>query len=630
MKRSKMLAWMLLVVMLAGCMAFPAGAEGEGVLIFYVVAADDDAAWVRTDKGLMRFSSDGELIAGPLYPDAAHYALDPDGHIYYTIDGDIIEANETGAEVDRWETGIGSLAKICVNEKYILFTGSNSMYAVKEYGVIDKQTREVKGGVANGRLMDIAFCDEESFLLLQAGPGRLFRQKCSTLEELEQCSPGRYDGIALSEEGGPQYLYVENYIDRLQDFESELEDYLTLSTNNSINDIYMTDKTIWYVESFMLKNRLRSDLEAKGERNPEKTLYIMGQINFKDSCLQRAKELFEEEYPEYAVEIRSQFVNESVKTALMANEPGYDILLIDSNCSAAIKNSGFLADLSENEVILQNLESYIDMPFLWEEDGRLFGVPVFIAPYGLEIRKSQLEQIEGGIAPDWTWEDFAALADDAEEMGLCLVQENMFWKILLQQYTSVYCDFVTGEADYSNDTFRQLVAMWKELSDNGSICYDGSRRALLEYSIAPVELDPRERPVTLLKMPELNGKNAMPVYMYALYANAYSENADAAIRFLEIYSSVEVQRVYSEGGQAIFLSDLAMYDEYPVWKQLGFYPEEDFENWKSILSNGTMLERSFDQDQRIKELVTDLLNDKITVDEFVAEMQETADLMIGE
>jgi len=215
-------------------------------------------------------------------------------------------------------------------------------------------------------------------------------------------------------------------------------------------------------------------------------------------------------------------------------------------------------------------------------------------------------------------------------MGLCLVQENMFWKILLQQYTSVYCDFVTGEADYSNDTFRQLVAMWKELSDNGSICYDGSRRALLEYSIAPVELDPRERPVTLLKMPELNGKNAMPVYMYALYANAYSENADAAIRFLEIYSSVEVQRVYSEGGQAIFLSDLAMYDEYPVWKQLGFYPEEDFENWKSILSNGTMLERSFDQDQRIKELVTDLLNDKITVDEFVAEMQETADLMIGE
>ena len=122
----------------------------------------------------------------------------------------------------------------------------------------------------------------------------------------------------------------------------------------------------------------------------------------------------------------------------------------------------------------------------------------------------------------------------------------------------------------------------------------------------------------------------MPVYMYALYANAYSENADAAIRFLEIYSSVEVQRVYSEGGQAIFLSDLAMYDEYPVWKQLGFYPEEDFENWKSILSSGTMLERSFDQDQRIKELVTDLLNDKITVDEFVAEMQETADLMIGE
>ena len=272
MKRSKMLAWMLLVVMLAGCMAFPAGAEEEGTLIFYVVAADDDAAWVRTDKGLMRFSSDGELIAGPLYPDAVHYALGPDGHIYYTIDGDIIEADETGAEVDRWETGIGSLAGICVNEKYILFTGSNSMYAVKEYGVIDKDTCEIKGGVAKGRLMDIAFYDEESFLLLQAGPGRLFRQKCSTLEEIEQCSPGNYEDIIFGGEGGLQYLHVQNYIDILQDFESEPEEYLTLSASDIVNDIYMTDNTIWCVDSWELKHYVRSDLEAKAARKPEKTL----------------------------------------------------------------------------------------------------------------------------------------------------------------------------------------------------------------------------------------------------------------------------------------------------------------------------------------------------------------------
>ena len=61
---------------------------------------------------------------------------------------------------------------------------------------------------------------QRNFLLLQAGPGRLFRQKCSTLEEVEVYSPGTYDGIALGEAEGPQYLFKQQQIDMLPDFES--------------------------------------------------------------------------------------------------------------------------------------------------------------------------------------------------------------------------------------------------------------------------------------------------------------------------------------------------------------------------------------------------------------------------
>ena len=576
----------------------------------------------------MRFSSDGTVLSKVIYTDAYNFAVGPEGYIYYSVGGDIIEADKNGAEVDRWATGVENLAQIRVNEKYILFTGANSIGAVREYGVIDKDTREMKCGVANGKLVDIDFYDDESFLLLQAGPGRLFRQKYNTLEEIEQCSPGRYDGIALSKEGGPQYLYVENYIDRLQDFESEPEEYLTLSASKSISDIYITDNTIWYVDSLELKHYVRGDLEAKDARKPEKTLYIVGG-NRDDHRMARAIELFEEEYPEYAVEFKSQSVDQGVKTAMMANSPGCDVIITDSLSSASLKNSGFLADLSENEVILQNLESYIDMPFLWEEDGRLFGVPILVIPYCLMLKQAQLDQIEGGIPKDWTWEDFAALADDAEEMGLFLAQDSKFWTVLLEQYTSVYCDFITGEADYSNDTFRRLVTIWKELSDNGSVSYDRKQQPLLHYRSANYIQRFDAAQYVFLGMPTLDGENAIPVDMTALYVNRYSENADAAIRFLEIYSSVEVQRESTMGAMGLLLRDPKMYVEYSKWPEL--YPtEEEMEIGNWLFSQGKLVERDFNYDRRTEELVIDLLNDKLTVDEFVAEMQENADLMIGE
>jgi len=628
MKRSKMLAWMLLVVLLAGCMVFPAGAEEEGLHIFFIISADDDSAWVRTNKGPRCFSSDGTVLTEVRYTDAYNFAVGPEGHIYYGVDGDIIEADENGAEIERWETGVEGLAQIRVSEKYILFTGANSIGAVREYGVINKDTREIKGGIADGKLVDIDFYDDESFLLLQAGPGRLFRQKCSTLEEIEQCSPGRYDGIALCGEGEPQYLYVDNYIDRLQDFESEPEEYLTLSASKSISDIYMTDNTIWCVDSWELKHYVRSDLEAKAARKPEKTLYIVGG-NRDDDRMARAIELFEEEHPEYAVEFKTQGVDEGAKTAMMANSPGYDVIITDSLSSASLKNSGFLADLSENEVILQNLESYIDMPFLWEEDGRLLGMPTEVYPYCLMLKQAQLDQIEGGIAQDWTWEDFAALADDAEEMGLCLVQDSKFWKVLLEQYTCVYCDFITGEADYSNDTFRRLVTIWKELSDNGSICYDRKQQALLRYNMAAGMQRFNAAQYVFLGMPMLDGESAIPVHMTALYVNRYSENAEAAIRFLEIYSSVEVQSESHMASFGLLLQDSKMYSGYSKFPEL--YPtEEEMQITRWLLSQGKLVERDFNYDRRTEELVIDLLNDKLTVDEFVAEMQENADLMIGE
>ena len=61
-----------------------------------------------------------------------------------------------------------------------------------------------------------------------------------------------------------------------------------------------------------------------------------------------------------------------------------------------------------------------------------------------------------------------------------------------------------------------------------------------------------------------------------------------------------------------------------------YHTEEEMEIARWLFSQGKLVERDFNYDRRTEELVIDLLNDKLTVDEFVAEMQENADLMIGE
>jgi len=72
-----------------------------------------------------------------------------------------------------------------------------------------------------------------------------------------------------------------------------------------------------------------------------------------------------------------------------------------------------------------------------------------------------------------------------------------------------------------------------------------------------------------------------------------------------------------------------MYSGYSKFPEL--YPtEEEMQITRWLLSQGKLVERDFNYDRRTEELVIDLLNDKLTVDEFVAEMQENADLMIGE
>jgi len=58
--------------------------------------------------------------------------------------------------------------------------------------------------------------------------------------------------------------------------------------------------------------------------------------------------------------------------------------------------------------------------------------------------------------------------------------------------------------------------------------------------------------------------------------------------------------------------------------------EENMELWKHFLSTGKLFERNMEFDQNIAQLVNALLAERMTIDEFISEVQERADLMVGE
>ena len=89
--------------------------------------------------------------------------------------------------------------------------------------------------------------------------------------------------------------------------------------------------------------------------------------------------------------------------------------------------------------------------------------------------------------------------------------------------------------------------------------------------------------------------------------------------------------MYQLGGSALFLSDLESYTEYSLWQMFNWIPtDEEMEQWQHFLSTGKQRGTNQEFNKGVKELVSAYLADEITVDEFALEMQERADLMVGE
>ena len=632
MKRVRMTAWILALVLLLGCMTFTAAAEGE-LNLYSIVAIEEDTIWIHTSAGLVPFDKEGWQIGKALYPDANCYAIGPDGHIYYSMDGDVFAMDSEGNEVDKWETPIERFTKMLVNEKYIILMNG------AEYAVIDAAAHTMLGGAADG-VLDISLYDGESFVIVQnRGSSPYARLNCKTLEVMEEINLHTgYSGIVSAGADEGIYLYDNSRIDHMASFEADKKVYKNIPDAQFVRDILMDAENIYAIADNDLKVYPRQEEVA-----PTKFLSIRGIDIHYDNKLKKAIEIFTQRHPEYRVDVSTDGVIRSTRLELMANAPGYDLIVLHP-VHTDFKLSDVVMDLSGSETLMENLGNYIDMPFLWESDGSLYGIPLDVSPYGFRVLSSLWEEIGASFPERWTWEDLYAYADIARDLDTKLVSTDYRWTSLRQEYETAYCDLMNGIADYENDTFRFLVSLWKRMDTEQLVDYNGiyQGNALFSHGSMQISYGMGQKHYINVGMPTLNGEEITPIEMTALYVNRYSENADAAVEFLEIYTSHEVQML-AEWSTAMYLKDVEI-EEYAYveevramaelsgWSYLldAIPTEEEWEQWQHYLSTGRLVERVPEYEEAVKELVIELLTDKMTEDEFVAEVQERADLMIGE
>lgn len=632
MKHTKLIAWIMMMVLLLSGITLHAGAEGENMPLF-IVAVEEDTIWIHTTDGLAPFDREGWQTDNALYPGMDCYAIGPDGNIYYSIDGDIFEMDRNGNEVDKWDTPIERFTKMLVNGKYIILKG------IDQYLVINMEANTMLGGAAD-RLFDISLYDEASFVIAQNGAGAIcVRLNCETLEVMEEIYlHSVYSGIARSNADEGIYLYSGSDIYRSDFAGGGTKLYKTISDAQFVRDILIDAENIYAIADNILRIYPRQE-----DVTPTKVLSIRGIGIYYNDKLKKAIEIFTQRHPEYQVDVSTDGVIRGTRLELMANAPGYDLITLHPG-DTDYKLSDVVMDLSGSEKLMENLNGYIDMPFLWESDGSLYGIPVDISPYGFRVLPSLWEEIGESFPEKWTWEDLYAYADVARKLDTKLVSTDYRWTSLRQQYETGYCDLMAGIADYENDTFRSLVSLWKKMDTEQLVDYNGiyQGNALFSHGNMTISPDMNDWNYITVGMPMLNGEEITPIEMTGLYVNKYSENADAALEFLEIYTSYEVQ-ILAEASSDMYLKDVEIeayayveelrdMAELSGWSYLlDMIPtEEEWEQWQHYLATGRLVERVPEYEEAVKELVIDLLTNKLTEEEFIAEVQERADLMVGE
>ncbi len=303
-----------------------------------------------------------------------------------------------------------------------------------------------------------------------------------------------------------------------------------------------------------------------------------------------------------------------------------DLYLLNPDVIKVLGEEGKLMDLSGLESA-KNLRDVVKTANV--VDGKLVAIPQEVVAYGLFINKDMFDQYN--LALPETPEDFLECCRVFQENGIeTPVGANRWWLetfVLAQAYADLYnggnteaeiAALNSGERKYS-DYMRPGFEFLQELIDRG---YIDAKKAYVSEAIDGEGADfLAQKTQTAYGKPDFNmlvigfpsSRGQMPVMSITGFAvGADAEHAEDAMRALEVMTSDEALRVYSETNKVISPSKNVEVECIPALKPLN---DRINENVYVLGANAGM---KLEQWGNTCLIVRELLNGA-TVDECMAE-----------
>ncbi len=381
-----------------------------------------------------------------------------------------------------------------------------------------------------------------------------------------------------------------------------------------------------------------------------KTLTIVNTLLDSPSMVETIR-LFNEKYPD--IQVVSRIIDDFrvAATELMAGEGGIDVLHLTGSWSVSplpkLLKNGAIVDLTDNGHMIKAHENMRDIWGLVSESGRIYGAVSMCEICMWEVNPILKSKLNWTMPEGrWTISELKSLADkviaynQTNDRHIYLLADSGFIPNFMELYNAKYLNTYDGTVDYETQEFKDLLSLWKYLSDNrllypypkgiqtGRIgSSDMVSNALLRVNYS--SLGGYGEKLYILP-PTYSPDDPLVSQTYALVANNNSDMREEAAYFVSLYASKAVTRYqfYLNNGQFIDKKEDYAFINMPDIRKASI---ENEAKWNYALENAET-NHTPNALQRIvnTELLPAFLAGEIDEDAFARLIQTQAEMMLGE
>ncbi len=361
-------------------------------------------------------------------------------------------------------------------------------------------------------------------------------------------------------------------------------------------------------------------------------LTLVNCSDFNDDRMKAAIAIWQEAHPEGSV----QFVgmdDDQLNTALMANEPGLDILFMNNFSAANYVNAGVVEDLNDSPEVMAGLDGWIDLEGVSTWNGVRFGVPLELSLDVIKFNESLAGLLPEGLDPkQMTWKQLLEVGAqfDGDTNGdgrqdAWLLQGSRRFPAFLYQYIRSGDDL--SELSFDTELFRELMTLYRQCVQNGAYANYGdceSSAAVFSMSMAGT-VDSSE----CLSLPRLEGAPSVTCFVMAMGVNRGSANRELALEFLADYCSVEAQRqIYTGTADDRYFGWLRELSAYEGYDQMSDSAKAAAASNQALFEQAKMSWYSVDFSAYCGDQIEAYIDGQIELDELIRNLQQRKQMVL--